>query len=115
MYVCTHSDVSQCHAMLCEGLLEDVAEAMRAHHDDPDIQAAAIATLATALAHGRAVSGPVTPVTPQKLLIDTTQLNQLLEICCWAGFDPMTSAYEVAALPTELQGSSADQKAAHRV
>ena len=39
--------------MLCEGLVESVARAMEAHHDDTDMQTAAIATLATALAHGR--------------------------------------------------------------
>ena len=47
-----YADVLQCHAMLCEGLLESVATAMQTHHNDPAIQAAAIATLATALAHG---------------------------------------------------------------
>ena len=47
-----YADESQCHAMLCEGLVESVARAMEAHHDDTDVQTAAIATLATALAHG---------------------------------------------------------------
>lgn len=48
-----YTDVSQCHAMLCEGLLDSVAKTMEALQDDAGIQAVGIATLATALAHGR--------------------------------------------------------------
>ena len=43
--------------MLCEGLVESVARTMEAHHDDTDIQTAAITTLATALAHGKNTVG----------------------------------------------------------
>ena len=46
-------DESQCHGMLCEGLVESVARTMEALHNDSDVQTAAIATLATAMAHGR--------------------------------------------------------------
>jgi hypothetical protein len=37
--------------MLCEGLVESVARTMEALHNDSDVQTAAIATLATAMAH----------------------------------------------------------------